>query len=626
MATIKHKRTTTASAVPTTGQLEEGELALNTTDGTIHFKNAAGTAVFSFDISETYATTTDLASKVDIGSDISIPSQITHVGDTDTYMQFEANDVIRFVAGGSTKVRYSHTNGKTTFLNDRVEIDAGSDLLVTNPQSIGYMQMGTVDNDLGNDFIRTTIISSRNEDQITYNASTDNWTHAGGSSTDWSMVAHSSTSLDFYGGAADAVGWTKDHTTFETDHLAMSIEAATDPNVTIWNYLVIPQRIVHEGDTDTYHEFEAADTWRVVTGGSTRMRTNNTSTTFQNGAVTVQDGTLNVGQNDTNRGIVYAYGDSASNGGQVRLYNGATTDGDNDYFYLSAEQSSIAFRTSSHSAQRFLRTGMDATGAAATFVLGEDGDVYGSMSLMGNATSQGPVINLYNAAGEDTDVGYHQIQPNGISILFRSTDTNNTNVEIYAALQHQRSTNNTILQLGQQGAQTGNLYLFGDPDGPGGVVRFYNSDVADGVVDYWQFYTDVNGNIRMDSNTGGLHWYTAAADGQTYFTDFANLENVQRTSVTANISRKGQHTIVETVATTNTTLTLLNEFGDLDVVDIHKQRTGGTLTITSANGNIVAPDGSSALSHTIGTGTAMNVRLFRTGSSTWSLSLMGAAQ
>ena len=54
MAIIKHKRSTTASDVPTTGQLADGELALNTTDGTIHFKNTAGTAVFSFDISADY--------------------------------------------------------------------------------------------------------------------------------------------------------------------------------------------------------------------------------------------------------------------------------------------------------------------------------------------------------------------------------------------------------------------------------------------------------------------------------------------------------------------------------------------------------------------------------------------
>ena len=56
MATIKLKHSTTASAVPTTGDLQAGELALNIADGTIHFENAAGNAVFSFDISESYVT------------------------------------------------------------------------------------------------------------------------------------------------------------------------------------------------------------------------------------------------------------------------------------------------------------------------------------------------------------------------------------------------------------------------------------------------------------------------------------------------------------------------------------------------------------------------------------------
>ena len=43
MATIQLKRSATASAVPTTGQLALGELAINTWDGKLYIKKNNGT-------------------------------------------------------------------------------------------------------------------------------------------------------------------------------------------------------------------------------------------------------------------------------------------------------------------------------------------------------------------------------------------------------------------------------------------------------------------------------------------------------------------------------------------------------------------------------------------------------
>jgi hypothetical protein len=43
--------------------------------------------------------------------------------------------------------------------------------------------------------------------------------------------------------------------------------------------LSIGSQIIHDGDTNTYTQFHAADQWRVVTGGTERLEVNNTQTT-----------------------------------------------------------------------------------------------------------------------------------------------------------------------------------------------------------------------------------------------------------------------------------------------------------------------------------------------------------
>ena len=53
----------------------------------------------------------------------------------------------------------------------------------------------------------------------------------------------------------------------------------TSTNVTIPVDMTIADQIIHQGDTNTYMQFHAADQWRVVTGGTERLEVNNTQTT-----------------------------------------------------------------------------------------------------------------------------------------------------------------------------------------------------------------------------------------------------------------------------------------------------------------------------------------------------------
>ncbi len=70
---------------------------------------------------------------------------------------------------------------------------------------------------------------------------------------------------------------------------AVTINVDASPsftNVTATGDMTVGDQIFHNGDTNTYMQFHAADQWRVVTGGSERLEVNNTAVTIA--------GTLNV--------------------------------------------------------------------------------------------------------------------------------------------------------------------------------------------------------------------------------------------------------------------------------------------------------------------------------------------
>jgi len=69
----------------------------------------------------------------------------------------------------------------------------------------------------------------------------------------------------------------------------------TNTNVTIPVDMTIADQIIHQGDTNTYMQFHAADQWRVVTGGNERLEVNNSQVTVQ-GQLGV-NGTANVNGN-----------------------------------------------------------------------------------------------------------------------------------------------------------------------------------------------------------------------------------------------------------------------------------------------------------------------------------------
>ncbi len=61
--------------------------------------------------------------------------------------------------------------------------------------------------------------------------------------------------------------------------------SSSSGDFTVGGDLYVPDQIFHTGDTDTYMQFNAADTWRVVTGGSQRLVVNSSGLGISNGGL-----------------------------------------------------------------------------------------------------------------------------------------------------------------------------------------------------------------------------------------------------------------------------------------------------------------------------------------------------
>ena len=119
--------------------------------------------------------------------------------------------------------------------------------------------------------------------------------------------------------------------------------SSSSGNFTVGGDLYVPDQIFHEGDTDTYMQFHAANQWRVVTGGTEMLEVNDS--TVQLGA------NLDVnGQNLTNVEDIYL---------RDKLYH----DGDTDT-YLAFGTNEIYLVTGSHQEMYVNSSGVFLTNSA----------------------------------------------------------------------------------------------------------------------------------------------------------------------------------------------------------------------------------------------------------------------
>jgi len=107
----------------------------------------------------------------------------------------------------------------TIYLNSK-ESEAGSRFTVNNDGSgTGHLQFQTALNNQTNGYVRANIVMSRDKNQITWDTTTSKWNHAGGSSTDWSMLSHVSGGFRAYTGASVTSSTQFTNTDFNDNYL-----------------------------------------------------------------------------------------------------------------------------------------------------------------------------------------------------------------------------------------------------------------------------------------------------------------------------------------------------------------------------------------------------------------------
>ena len=142
--------TATAAATPTAGNLVAGELAINTNDGKLFYKDSAGVVqtIASKDTNSgtfTNISVSGVASFAD--GTVSLPS-ITNIGDTNTGIFFPAADTIAFTEGGAESMRITSAGNVgigTTAPTAKLHVTntgSGDSLLIedsTNPDNTPFV-------------------------------------------------------------------------------------------------------------------------------------------------------------------------------------------------------------------------------------------------------------------------------------------------------------------------------------------------------------------------------------------------------------------------------------------------------------------------------------------------------
>jgi len=233
--------------------------------------------------------------------DIGLRDRLYSDGDTNTYIQFHATDSWRVVTGNAERLEVNNTQTTVT-----TNLLVGSDLttgLWAEIKSAGLFMRRPVTllPNGGGDATSTT--TTKNSEELVFmgkhwdgSASVDNYFNIS-----YDVESTTPTGKVYFG--------------FGLDNNASSV--ATLASDGTWDFqgnnlievedIGLRDRIFHDGDTDTYIQFHAADQWRVVTGGAERLEVNNTQTTIN------QDATVN--------GEITIGGSSVSTteGGEIRL-------------------------------------------------------------------------------------------------------------------------------------------------------------------------------------------------------------------------------------------------------------------------------------------------------------------
>jgi hypothetical protein len=532
MSTVKLKRSAVQGKVPTTTDLELGELAINTYDGKLYLKKDDGTASI-VDITNTdiiQDTTPQLGGDLDLNSsDITGTGNINITGagtfsgnltvDTNTLFVDAANNLVGIgttTPGATLGVRGTASIGNSSLVESW--LDVGQSIAAGSSRGAIYLYGAPTGYSVGSliEFY-TAVDHDTNNQWYTIKTSSEDWVFelANGndiltydySASQWLMPQ--SGGLDVTGNIT--VGGTVDGRDVAADGTKLDgIEAGATADQTASEILTALLTVDGTGsglDADLWdgNEFASYLDQTLLTTSSPSF-TNITST-----------GNIYIGQNDTAFGQMYIYGNGtgSTTGGEIYLYTPADYDTNTEYYRLRVLAEDFFIQDGSgntlmrhdHSANAwFFPTNRIDIGTNDTTY--GDINVYGS----GTGTGQGGRIRLYNAADYDTTNEGWGIKAWNDSLTFEKFD--GTDIFVYNNDDNSFRFPAGDLYVGTDDVIKGGLYLFGEPTGgtAGGELFLYNSTDHQSSPNPTRYhFRTISGDFYITGNSTYLQ-YDASAD------------------------------------------------------------------------------------------------------------------
>ena len=431
--------------------------------------------------------------------DVVIPDTIVHAGDTNTKIRFPAADTFSVETAGlqnfkvnGTRVALTSPSGTNTTLRLQHQGNSGYGDIILDRQVNAFI----IDNDPSNASNNQSYFSVKNKGTTNLHIKYDGKIGINTSSPARLIHAYESTNnnlLFLESGdtnvdiiQADTGGSTRIRNSqgslvFYVNGDANSSSAANavtgltidgDKDVHVYDDLFIPDKIIHEGDTNTAIRFPSADTITAETGGSERLR-------ITSGGKTLIHGGGATGANDTATVL--------DNGNTLNIHGTSSSDG------ISV------VRYSANYGAYGINIGKSRNNTFGTNTLVQDGNELGHISFYGAdgtdfemaAQITGLVDGAPATGGDGTDM------PGALS--FRTTpegsDSPTERLRITAA-GNLKIPDNAKIELG--GAQTGggDLYIQHAPAGSGSDTIHSNSA-----------YLYINSDaLRLNSKTSGWNY------------------------------------------------------------------------------------------------------------------------
>jgi hypothetical protein len=190
-------------------------------------------------------------------NNINLGGNLIARGDTDTFLTFNAADTLTVQTGGAARFSFNNTfNESTVDLRAPRFVDSDDNTYYADPASSSVFNTLGIDTNLFHNGDTDTFIQFTNN-RIGF--------ETGGAE----RFAVDDDSADFTVGVYAPIYYDSDDNTFYVD-------PASDSRV---YGILLNNRITSDGDTNTYLDFNAADTFRVVTGGSQRLVVTNSAVT-----------------------------------------------------------------------------------------------------------------------------------------------------------------------------------------------------------------------------------------------------------------------------------------------------------------------------------------------------------